>query len=143
MATTNADNVVRVNGLRDLQRELRNVDDSLPRELRKASLEAATIVADETRDSFSSRRGVAPKVAPSVKAVAEQRRAAVKIGGARYPYWGGAEFGSIQYGQFEPWRGSGPDAGYSLYPSIRAKNEEVVERYGEMVDELMARAFPD
>lgn len=142
---------VTVDGLRDLQRDLRAIDRNLPKELRRANLEAAKVVADATRESFASRGGVAPKVAPSVKALAQQRSASVKIGGARYPYALGSEFGGGKYGagnptsrgghttQFPPYK----KGGYSLFPSIKETSEEVLRVHAEAVDRLVAKAFPN
>lgn len=127
-----------VEGLRDLQRELRAVDVTFPKELRAANKDAAQIVSDATSASFSSRGGVAPKVAPSVRAVAQQRSASVKIGGAKYPYAMGANFGSVRFTQFLP-----PiDPDYSLFASIQAKHREVVESYDEALKRLTKKAFP-
>lgn len=126
-------------GLRELQRELKALDADFPKELRVANKAAAEIVAEATRSSFSGRGGVAPKVAASVKALAQQRSASVKIGGAAYPFAMGSNFGSIRFKQFP--KPASPD--HSLYRSIEAKRTEIVEEYGDMVDRLMSKAFPD
>lgn len=130
---------IQVQGLRELQRELRALDRAWPRELRVASKEAADVVAEATRASFASRGGVAPKVAPSVKALAQQRSASVRIGGAKYPFAMGSNFGSLKFKQFSP--PTRPD--YSLYASIDKKRDEVVEAFGDALDRLTRRAFPD
>lgn len=96
------------------------------------------MVAEATRASFASRPGVARRVAPSVKALAQQRSASVKIGGDRYPFALGSNFGSRQFKQFPP----PVDPDYSLYRSIRAKRDDVVESYGDAIDRLAAKAFP-
>ena len=150
-----AEDRIRVDGLKEFRRELKALDAQWPKELRTANKEAADIVAEGTRSSFLSRPGVAPKVAASVKALAQQTGAAVQIGGDRWPFALGSEFGGGKFGagrpsprgghttQFPAWRGSGPGAGYSLYPTFRAKREEVIETYGRAIDRLTARAFPD
>lgn len=133
---------IKVEGLRDLQRALREIDRELPKELRRANLEAAQLIAEGTRRSFASRPGVAPKVVPSVKALAQQRSASVRIGGARFPFALGSEFGSIRFKQFPAWRGSAAAAGYSLYPTIRSEGPRVIEAYAAAVDRVAAKAFP-
>lgn len=133
---------VKVEGLRELSKALRNVDKDLPKELQKAAKTAAEAVADKTRASFAGRGGVAPKVAPSVKALASQRAAHVRIGGSAYPYAMGAEFGSLAFKQFDPWRGSGPGSGYSLFPTIRAMRDEITDAFGDALADAMRRAFP-
>lgn len=133
-----ADSRIRVDGLKELQTALRQADKDFPKELRLANKEAAEVVAAATRSSFATRPGVAPKVAASVKALAQQRNASVKIGGNAYPYAMGSNFGSIRFKQFPPVKR--PD--YSLYSSIADKRDETVEVYGEAVDRLMRKAFP-
>lgn len=137
------DTRIQVDGLKELQSALRAADRDFPKQLRVANKSAADLVAEGTRSSFASRGGVAPKVAPSVKALAQQRNASVKIGGPKYPFALGSEFGSIRYKQFPAWKGNGPDAGYSLYETIRDKRDDVVEVYGDALDKLTARIFPD
>lgn len=141
--TSRATGYVRVAGLADFQRELRKVNADLPKELRKANIEAAEVVASDARRRAEARGGVSRKSAPSIKAQGEQRRSKVSIGGARFPFALGAEFGSIQYAQFDPWTGNGSDAGYFLYPAIRETREEFMDVYEQVIDRLSRRAFPD
>ncbi len=124
-------------------RSLKEIDDSLPRALRQVNKDAATLVATATKSSFEGRDGVAPKVAASVRVFAQQAGAQVGIGGDAFPFALGSEFGSLRFTQFPAWRGAGATAGYSLYPTIRAKRDEVVEMHGKALDQLTARAFPD
>jgi hypothetical protein len=130
---------IEIEGLKDFARELRRLDKAWGKELRTASKDAADIAADATRSSFASRGGVAPKVAASVKVLAQQRGASIRIGGDRYPYAMGSNFGSKRYAQFPPV--ASPD--YSLYKSIRAKRPEVVDAFGDAIDRLVKRAFPN
>lgn len=134
---------VRVEGLADFQRELRKLDSKLPRELRVANLKAAEVVASDARSRAASLGGVARKTAPSIKAAAEQRRSKVTLGGPRFPYALGAEFGSIQHTQFKPWTGSDSSSGYFLYPAIRGTRDEFMDAYEDALDQLMRAAFPD
>ncbi|MGH9225701.1 MAG: hypothetical protein ACRD2W_18385 [Acidimicrobiales bacterium] len=136
------DSAVRVDGLRPFLSELRRLGAEFPKAIRQANKEVAEAVAIKARASFSSRPGVAPKVAPSVKAFAQQRAAQVQVGGARYPFALGSEFGSVKFKQFPAWRGSGAGAGYSLFPTIRANREEIGRTYLDAVTRATARAFP-
>jgi hypothetical protein len=84
-------------------------------------------------------------------------RAQVTGGGANAPYFGGAEFGSqrgqrrtgpsgrrfLGHNQFDPWRGNGSSAGYFLYPAIRDNTERIIELYGDEMDRITKKAFPD
>lgn len=145
---------LRVEGLAQFQAELRRVNRDLPRVLRLAHLDAAELVAEEARGRARARGGVAAKTAPSIKAAGEQRRAKITLGGARFPFALGAEFGGGRHGpgnptpaggyttQFPPWRGSGGDAGYFVYPAIRATRDRFVDAYEQGLAELISRAFP-
>lgn len=128
--------------LKDLQRDLRRVNSQLPKELRLVNLAAANLIAEGTQASFSGRGGVAPKVAASVRAMAQQRSAQVRIGGNKYPFALGSEFGSVRFKQFGAWRGSGADAGYSLYETVRRRQAAVVALYADRVEALARTAFP-
>lgn len=129
---------IEIIGLAEFQRELRRLDAQFPKELRIANKMAAELIAEPTRSSFESRDGVAPKVAASVKVLAQQRSAAVKIGGTRFPYAMGSNFGSRKFTQFPP--PVEPD--YSLYRTIAANREAVVDTYADMVDRIARHAFP-
>lgn len=151
----------KVAGLSELQAQLRRIDKDLPKELSAANKEAAEIVAAEARGRATSLGGVAAKVAPSIKALSQQRSASVALGGPKYPMAQGAEFGAAQnsqrgpfhssnrgaydqvgWRQFDEWTGSGSDAGYFLYPSIRARIGDVIDAYADRLDALTRRAFP-
>lgn len=141
---------VDVEGLVELQRELRKIDAAFPRTLRVANNRVAQIVADAAKTRAESLGGVAAKSAASIRVQSGQREAAVKIGGARYPFALGAEFGSHQYRQFDPWTGNqwtdpeGLSVGYFLHPAIRAEvaSGRVRDAYGREIEQLTRAAFP-
>lgn len=130
---------VKVDGLRELNNALRAVGKEAQGELRDAGKKIAEAVADDARSNAYSLGGVAAKVAPSIRASAGVRSAGVGFGGAAFPFAGGAEFGSLRYKQFKPWRGNTSDAGYFVYPSIRSNSERIAEDYAGAVDDLMRR----
>lgn len=144
---------VTVRGLRDLQKALRELDKTYPRELRVVNKDAAEIVASGARSKAQSLGGVHAKSAPSIKAAAQQRQAGVSIGGPRWPYAIGAEFGGGKYGkgnptpgggyttQFPPWRGRGTGAGYFLFPTIRRDIPRIEEHYERALDALARKHF--
>lgn len=49
----------------------------------------------------------------------------------------------IGWNQFRPWRGIGPDAGYAIFPFIKANNQVIVELYKDEIDRITGDAFPD
>lgn len=141
----------RIVGLADFQRELRALDSALPKELTKLNRSAADLAVGRARAKAVALGGVAAHVAPDIKAAAEQRRAKIVLDGHRTPEILGAEYGSLQYGQFRPWRGNqwtdpeGLDIGYFVHPTVRelARGEELFDLYGDGIDRLAASAFPD
>jgi hypothetical protein len=131
---------IEVHGLRELNRALKQVEGGTPNALRDTNKKVAQTVTTKARSNAASLGGVAAHVAPSLSAVAGATSAGVAGGGARYPMFGGAEFGSIRYKQFAPWRGNGPDAGYFLYPAIRDEAPHIEEQYAEALNELTRKA---
>lgn len=133
----------RIDGLREFRNELKDVAAEMPRELRSGLKDIVELMAPKVRSAFESGGGVLPKVAPSVKVLAQQTGASIRIGGTQYPFALGAEFGSAQFKQFQPWRGSGGDAGYALYPTVRAEREHLVDDVGDLMERLASKAFPN
>lgn len=130
---------IRVTGLSELNRRLRALGPDVQKELKETNRSVAEFVADDARGAARSIGGVAAKVAPSIKAKGGNTSAGVSFGGAAYPMAGGAEFGSIKYKQFKPWRGNGSDAGYFVYPAIRQDAERITTEYTHALDRLMRR----
>ena len=132
---------VRITGLVELRRELKAVEAKWPRELQKVNKAIAEDVAEGTRQDFMAGGGSAPKAAATVKALAQQTRAQVKFGGkgdsVAERVAGGNAFGSNQFTQF-------PKPGlHALYPTLSRMHDEIVDRYIDMLGELLARAFPN
>ena len=134
---------VQVLGLREFSAGLRRVDRDLSKQLRQVNKEAAEDVARYARAKASALGGVQNKAAGSLRPGGTQRGGYVKLGGNRFPFALGAEFGSIRFKQFPAWRGSGADAGYFLYPALRKRTQHLVEKYGDEIERLSRHAFPD
>ncbi len=134
---------VEVQGLDDFRRELRRLGSDLPRELADANFQVASLVTQRAKARASGASRGARKSAESLSAARTQATAKVRMGGSRYPFAAGFEFGSIRYPQFPAWRGSGEGAGYWLYPTIRAENDRIIDIYGDLIDAIAARAFPN
>lgn len=136
---------LRVDGLRELRKELRAIDAAFPKELRAANKQVAEqVVVPEARRRAGAltRPRVGSRLLATIRALASQTSATVAMGGARTPYARGMEFGSIRRKQFAPWRGNDRNAGYFLYPTIRERSDDIVETYSRVIDELTERAFP-
>lgn len=138
--------VVRVDGLKELRKALREIDRAAPRELRKANKEAVERViiprarkrAEETRTNLAGRptrlgsRGVA-----TIRPQVDQTRAAVVMGGPRAPYAVGHEWGAKRYRQFPP----ANRQGYILYPTVQEHREEIVRVYDELIGDVINEWF--
>lgn len=135
---------IEVEGLTELQRALKQLGDvEASAELRGANKEAAGFVADASRGRAVSEGSVAAKIAPSIRASAGMSSAAVAFGGVAYPMAAGAEFGGQgrpTTQQFRPWRGTGPGAGYIVYPTINEKADQVLAPYEQAIDEITRKA---
>jgi hypothetical protein len=149
----------KVVGLNEFRRELKRLDDQgLTKELKDANFEAAQSIIKPAQSLAASLGPMQAKAAATMKASRAASKAAVNLGGASAPFAGGAEFGSgretmryppgrpggvIGWNQFLPWRGNGGDAGYFLYPTIRDRIDELIEMYGDALERISAKAFPD
>lgn len=134
---------IEVHGLAKLNRALREMDSDAPKALRETNKKMAEKVKTGAVGRAYGLGGVAAHVAPSLRATAGVKSAGVAGGGASYPMFGGAEFGSIRYKQFQPWRGSGSDAGYFLYPTIRDMALSITTEYEAALDDLIRKAGLD
>lgn len=128
-----------VEGLTELRRALKAVDDSAPRELAEASKDIALFVADDARGKAEGLGGVAARVADTVKGSGTARGGALTLGGAAHPEALGAEFGGQgrpTTQQFRPHKGR---TGYFVYPAIRDNADKIESAYVEKLDDLLRR----
>ena len=137
---------VGIEGLRELAKALRALDEKhLTNELKNVNFQAASQVIDEARGRTSNR--MQASAASRLKATKTAAYAAVRLGGR--PFDLGAEFGAVRgvprqtvrgivtgWNFFEPWKGNGAEAGYFLYPAIRAKVPELMDTYGDEVEKI-------
>lgn len=131
---------VKVTGLNELNRALRDMGGrEFQKELKEAGAEVAGEVASGARGRALALGGVAAKTAPSIRAAAGFTSAGVGFGGSGYPFAMGAEFGSVRFKQFKPWRGNGSDAGYFVYESIRDNADMIGQRYLDAVDDVLRK----
>lgn len=131
---------VRVKGLNELSRSLREMEGGFRDELKEANREAAELVARESRSAAYALGGVAAKAAPSLRASAGFNRAGVTLGGNSYPYALGAAFGGRgrpTTQQFQPHLGR---EGYFLYPEIRTNADRITETYENHLQDLVRRS---
>ena len=130
---------VKVTGLRELSRALKNIGPEAQKELREASRTVAGFVASDAAAAARSLGGVAAHVAPSISPVGGVSSAGVAFGGSAYPMAGGAEFGSVRFKQFKPWLGH---KGYFPYPQIVDNEDRIVEEFTGAVNKVIEKRFP-
>jgi len=135
MGRVRSDNGVRITGLNELNRALREIGKDAQKELTEANKKVAEFVADDARAAAYSLGGVAAKVAPSIKAAGGTTWADVGFGSSQ-PYAGGAAWGSDKYKQFKPWRGR---EGYFPYAQIGANRDRIEREHGDAMDHLLKK----
>lgn len=156
---TSAD-TVRVEGLDELRRELRRLDDAgLSDRLKDANYRAGEIVVRRARQRAAALGRMQQKAAGTLRPSMQAARAVVTLGDNKrtgIAFALGAEFGAGRdivdpgrnrgrrgLNQFEPWRGRSRDAGYFLWPGIRDSTAEIVDAYGDEIERITSDAFPD
>ena len=144
-----SEGAVRVTGLKELNRELKRVDADFPKAMRKASMEAATLVVVAAQARAAAGRPVQRKAARAIKARAGAARAAVAVTPtAAIPFARGAFFGAKRFPQFPPWVGNtwqpgSPTSGpYAINPAIDDKRDEIIDLHAKAIFEITAKAFP-
>lgn len=150
---------VEVSGLKELQAALKAVGPKMPRELTKAHKKVAAAFVLEGREEMSSLpTPKADEAARGIRARAAQRSASVAMMGDN-PFIRAVEFGtlvhhvfgnpvlatSMKRPVFRPWLGSGQDAGYALFPALRAflANPDFEQAYLDALDDVYKTAFPE
>lgn len=128
--------IVRVRGLREVQKALRDVDRELGPELRKALNEVAEIVASAARPLVPTRTG---KARASIKVGSSQRAAQLKAGGTKAEYFPWLDFGGTVGRKHAVHRRFIKEGRY-IYPTLRKKRADVEEKVFEVVDRLADRA---
>lgn len=141
MAISGAD-TVRLTGLSELRKELKKLDGEWTSELKTANFSVAADIVVPTAKSKASSTRAGSAVVSSIRAAKAAKAAIVSLGGSRVPWAAGFEFGSLKYHQFPTWRGNGDGAGYFLWPTIREKKPEIIDRYLELLEKITSRAFP-
>lgn len=147
---------VKVRGLDEFRRELKRIDRALGKELRQVHLKVAGLVSGRARAAAPGRTGQA------IRPRATQKSAFVQVGsrpghaigtfmGAkrRFGWYAAGRYRTSEGRQFEPWIGNQWDPGdgaggpYHIGPAIDGSIDEVIELYGDEIEELAAKAFPD
>lgn len=133
---------VRVEGLRELDRALKELGPDTRAALKETSKDVAEREASRVRSAASGMGGVSAKAAPSISARASFQSAGLAFGGSAYPFAAGAAFGGQgrpTTQQFPPWR----QGGYWPFPQIGADSGDITDAYVDAVNRIIAHNFPD
>lgn len=138
---------VKVQGLDQFRRELRKLQQSAGSDsialLKEANYRVASMVVGKAQSRASSIGPMQAKAAASLKPGRQQARAVVSGGGARVPFFNGAEFGAKYYKQFLPWKKpGGGNTGYFLFPTMKAESKNIIDMYGDELEKIAKQAFP-
>jgi hypothetical protein len=133
---------LRVTGLRELRKALKEADAAAPKALQRANKTVAEDIAAASRSSASAQGSTLARVVPSIRAVATASSAGVRVGSAAHPEALGAVFGGQgrqTTQQFRPHRGR---QAYAVYPQIRERRAQIETTYSDVVDAVIAEHFP-
>lgn len=127
---------IRVEGLKEFQRELKKVDTP---SMKDANFKIANFVVDKAKGRASGVGRQQAKAAGTMRA-SRSGIAARVVGGNGIDWFNGAEFGSVKYGQFPAHRGQ---EGYFLFPTIRDDREAIEEVAMDEFMKVAQKAFPE
>lgn len=124
-----AEQTVKVDGLKELIASLRRIDRAYPKEVTKLHKDIAGIVAERAKQIV---RRLTGRLAGSIRPLASQKVARVAAGRANIPYAGVQHYG---------WPRHNIEPQYYLTEALADKEQEVVRRYAEAIDELIQRLW--
>lgn len=122
---------VRIDGLRELSRSLKQVEAGLQKEIAGVFKKAADKVAGKARGRIKSKSG---RLAASIRPYGTQRAAGVRMGKKAVPYAGVYEFGGYPAGR--PF----VKEGRAIYPTFKAEAENVRRDVAEGLADLIQKA---
>lgn len=147
---------VKVRGLDEFRREIKKVDKEFGKELRQVHLAIAKMVAGRAQAAAPARVTKAIRPRATQKSAFVQTRTVppyalgVFWGMRRRSGWYAAHrYRGSSGRQFEPWVGNQWDPGetggqpYFIGPAINDSVDEVIDMYGDAIEKLAGKAFPD
>ena len=127
---------VHIDGYRSLVRDLATLAPDAEQAVKAMNVRISDriIASAQARASAAGRQ--ATRAAGQLRAFKSARAGGVNLRATRaVPYAMGAEFGARRP-QLPPWRGSGTNAGYFLWPAIR--EADVLQQYSDELADLVA-----
>ena len=142
---------VQIAGLKELRRDLKKVDTGLPPLLKTLGKQIGEqlLLPDAKRradrsfpNAVGNQTRAGAKLAGSLRVLSQQTGGQLVMGGARFPYAAGMEWGTTgrnpRARQF-PLR-AGVATGFILYPVIRDKQDAIRDAYEQGLIELLNQA---
>lgn len=127
---------IEVEGLREFQRSLRQMDADLPKQIRVVLNASGEIVIKYARPMIPSKSGAARA---SMKLRSSQREARLAAGGRRAPYYPWLDFGGA-VGPNDSVTRPFVKIGRYVYPTLRDHNAEIQEAMSEGLQRLATDA---
>lgn len=122
---------IKIEGLRDLVKALRQIDKDLPKEIRQINYDAAQDIAGAAKGLVPRRSG---KLADSIRPLATQRGGQVAAGKLNVPYAGPIHFGWLRHHITpQPF----------LYDALDMRRDKVFEAYDLQISALLDRLVGD
>lgn len=129
-----SDDTIRVEGLKQLARALKDLDPQMAKELRLANKAAASVVAEDAAMRAPVLTG---RLRKSIRALGQARSSTVAEGSAKVPYAGFIDFG----GTIKPQGIMRPfiKTGRILFPALAAKTPQVMDIYERKINEIVSK----
>lgn len=152
---------IEVKGLKEFRKELKAIDAQWPKELRKVHKAIADKVAEGARGRASGGNALQASQAGQIRGYATQTESKIGFPGkskAGAAFWG-IKYHKGWYGwrkydnsatrQAPEWVGANWEPGvsgqgpYFINDAIADMSEEIIDEFNTMIDDLVAKAFPD
>jgi hypothetical protein len=144
---------VAVQGLKEFQRQLKNLEPAVKDEIKKTNKALAEIVATEARSRANSRPGVKNRTytlsqsivtgnvlsAPTIRVKGHPRKKGRTGSDAKVQEFGGR---APLFGNRAKWFDVRPrkQGGYFLFPAVKAKRDVIARSYLDALDKALRRA---
>jgi phage gpG-like protein len=122
-----ATNAIRIKGLAEFNRSLRQLDRNAPKALRLVANEAAQSVVEDAKGSIPTLTGNA---SASIRAASTRTSARVRGGGSKVPYYGFLDYGG-NVGRNHATHREFIKSGRYLYPAFDRQRDEVEKSLNE------------
>lgn len=144
--------------MREFRADLKALGPEWPKELSKVHKKIATAAAKDSQATAQGLGGVQAKAASKIKGSGTLTGASITVSGiGNVAFWGAIKrtgwYAAPKYAksprQHPEWVGANWDVAvsgegpYAINPTLAAHMDEYLDDFGEGIDELAARAFPE